>query len=47
MAVLTQGIRAAGIHQVQFDASDLASGVYVYRLTAGGDVMNRKMILIR
>jgi hypothetical protein len=47
VAVLTRGIRSAGIHQVQFDASTLSSGVYIYRLTAGDDVMNRKMILVR
>jgi hypothetical protein len=29
------------------DGSALASGVYIYRLTAGGSTVNRKMILMR
>jgi hypothetical protein len=37
----------AGTHDVHFDASSLASGVYMYRLQTGGKVMNRQMILIK
>jgi len=37
----------AGYHEAQFDASDLASGVYLYRLTTGDFVQTRKMILVR
>jgi len=47
VATLTEGIRAAGMHQVRFDGSGLASGVYVYRFVAGDDVMSRKMVLVR
>jgi len=32
---------------VQFDASDLSTGVYVYRLSVGGLVETRKMLLLR
>src|SRR5690606_28847752 len=28
--------RDAGVHRVDFEASELASGVYLYRLVAGG-----------
>lgn len=38
---------AAGIHAVSFDASSLASGVYLYRIQAGSFVATRKMNLIR
>jgi photosystem II stability/assembly factor-like uncharacterized protein len=37
----------AGDHEVGFMADGLASGVYFYRLNAGGDVLTKKMILLR
>jgi len=37
----------SGEHEIRFDGSNLASGVYIYRLTAGGYVYNRKMILAK
>ena len=37
----------AGTHQWRFDASNLASGVYFYRMTAGDYVATRRMILLR
>jgi hypothetical protein len=39
--------RAAGIHKLNWDASGLASGVYLYRLEAGEFVQCKKLILIR
>jgi hypothetical protein len=36
-----------GQHTAQFNASKLASGTYVYRLTAGSFVETRKMILMK
>ena len=39
--------REAGEHSVQFDATGLPSGVYVYRLRAGEFSKSRKMILVR
>ena len=36
----------AGFHQVAFDASSLASGIYVYRIEAADFVSTRKMILV-
>ena len=47
VAVLVDEVRAAGSHQVSFDASALGSGVYLYRLTAGAETITRRMTLIK
>ena len=39
--------REAGSHTVAFDASELASGVYLYRLMSGGVTQTKKMLLLR
>jgi uncharacterized delta-60 repeat protein len=44
---LIDGMREAGHHKVTFDASELASGVYLYRLTAGENTVCDKMVLIK
>jgi len=44
---LFEGYQSAGAHNAVFDASNLASGVYVYRLVAGTNVQVRKMMLIK
>ncbi len=48
VAVLVNGERkAAGNHQVTFDAGNLASGVYFYRLQTAGQTLNEKMLLVK
>jgi hypothetical protein len=47
VAVLVDGEQAAGRYEASFDASGLASGVYVYRLEAGARVATRKLSLVR
>ena len=37
----------AGYYEVEWDASNFASGVYIYRLTSGKFVSTKKMILLR
>ena len=37
----------AGRHQANFDASELASGIYFYRLKAGDFVQCRKMVVLK
>jgi hypothetical protein len=47
VAVIVDGVQPAGTHVARFDAAGLASGAYVYRLTAGADVHIRRMMLVR
>ncbi len=47
VAALIDERREAGVHQVRFDGSNLASGVYFYRLQAGSYVSTRKLLLLR
>ena len=44
---LVNGWRGAGMHEVTFDATGLASGVYIYQLTAGEFNAIGKMILMK
>lgn len=45
--ILFDATQAAGYHSVTFDASDLPSGLYLYRLQAGEFSDVRKMILLK
>lgn len=48
VSTLINGRQAAGAQQVSFDASSLASGIYIYRLeTAMGVSLTKKMVLIK
>ncbi|NUO82493.1 T9SS type A sorting domain-containing protein, partial [candidate division KSB1 bacterium] len=47
VATLVHGKMSAGEHQVYFDASALAAGVYLYRLEAGEQVATRKLVLLK
>ena len=47
VAELVNGDVEAGYHSVQFDARNLASGVYFYRLQAGSFVETKKLLLVR
>ena len=47
VALLVNGYREAGMHEVSFDAADLSSGLYVYRIEAGDFTAVKKMILMK
>ena len=47
IAVLVDDIQQAGRHKVRFDARNLSSGLYFYRLEAGAVMESRKMILVK
>jgi len=47
VATLVDGEQAAGTFKSIWDASDMPSGVYFCRLTAGEFVQTRKMVLMK
>ena len=47
ITVLASGSYQAGQHTVVFDATDLASGIYIYRLQAGSFSQTQKMMLVK
>ncbi len=47
VATLVNSDLPAGSHSVDFDATNLASGTYMYRLEANGYVLTRKMMLVK
>ncbi|MBE0570729.1 MAG: T9SS type A sorting domain-containing protein [Ignavibacteriaceae bacterium] len=36
-----------GVYEVQFDASNLSSGIYYYKLVSGNFIETKKMVLIK
>jgi hypothetical protein len=42
---ISEGVKAAGTHTIQLNASDLTSGVYYYTITAGNSQITKKMIV--
>ncbi len=47
VATLVNDFKAAGNYEVNFDASNFASGSYIYRLEAGDRVSTQQMMLIK
>jgi hypothetical protein len=47
VATLINREMTAGYHEVQFDASQLTSGLYIYRIEAGDFVSIKKMMLLK
>jgi len=47
VATLADGVLPAGTHEVVFEAGDLPSGLYLYRLRTGGRVLSRTMLLVK
>ncbi|MCC6476664.1 T9SS type A sorting domain-containing protein [bacterium] len=47
VATLSSGVMSAGVHRVNFDAGELSSGIYFYRLQAGEKMMQKKMAVVR
>ena len=47
VATLVNDVKEAGEYSITFDASKLASGLYLYQLKAGSFVQTKKMLLIK
>ena len=47
VSVLVNERRDAGVHEVKFDGSNLASGVYFYRIQAGDFTQTKRLLLLK
>ena len=47
VAVLAKGVYEAGFHTINFNASNLQSGVYIYKLESSEISISKKMILAK
>ena len=47
LKTLVNEFKESGVHTINFDATDLNSGMYIYKLEAGSFVQTRKMTLIK
>jgi hypothetical protein len=47
VATLVNEKQPAGSYEVEFSASELASGIYLYKLVSGSFVETKKMILLK
>jgi hypothetical protein len=47
VAELMNGTYSAGVHKVNFNAINLSSGIYFYKLTAGEFSSTRKLMLLK
>jgi tartrate-resistant acid phosphatase type 5 len=44
---LVNGFRESGVHTIDFNASDLNSGIYIYKIKSGSFVQTKKMTLLK
>lgn len=47
VSTLVSEYKAAGNYEINFNASKLSSGVYFYKLTAGSQILTKKMSLVK
>lgn len=47
VTTLVNGVRNAGVYSVTWDASNLSSGIYFYRLESGTTVLTKRMTLLK
>jgi hypothetical protein len=47
VATIAEGKYPAGVHEVNFDAKELSSGLYMYRIISGSNELTRKMMVVK
>jgi len=47
VAVLANEEKQPGVYELHFDASNLSSGIYYYKLVSGNFIETKKMVLIK
>jgi len=47
VATILADTKEAGYHQLQFDATNLHSGIYFYQMQAGDFVETKRMVLMK
>ena len=47
IALLVDDVLSAGSYEVEWDAGDVSSGAYYYRLTAGTWTATRRMVVVK
>ena len=47
VAILVNDVKPVGNYTVEFNAANLPSGVYFYKIEAGHFIQTRKMILLK
>ncbi len=47
VATLVNKVQNAGQYKISFDASQLSSGVYIYRVQSGSFIQSKKMVLLK
>ncbi len=47
IATLVNEEKPTGIYEVEFDASNLPSGIYIYTLSTGEFTQSKKMLLLK
>jgi hypothetical protein len=47
VTTLVNGTQSAGTHSIDFNASNLASGLYIYKIQAGNFTQSKKMMLLK
>ena len=47
VADLVNEVKQAGVYEVSFDASDLTTGMYIYRIQSGNFTATKKMLLVK
>jgi carboxypeptidase T len=47
VTTLVNNLQQAGRYEVEFDASNLSSGIYIYKISAGNYSESKKMVLLR